>query len=319
MAGLDWTTTGLLAQIRALGRIPDSDPDATDANLLLEAQRQVELTFLPLVHRARGEYYMSRYDQAFVAGQDEYRIPKRAVGCTVRTVLWILSSGVEIELPPVPLTDRHLYKPSQGVPCVYGIDDDRVVIMPKPSSASIGTLRIVYERRPGMLVLSSTAAQITAVSTVSGNYHLTIPNVANLAASTVGTLLDVVSATPPFTLVMQDAAVAVSSGTTRDLTPTNQDRLPEVGDWVCSQAETVLPPLPAELHPALALATAAEYLRPISPGDAGVLDARLDKAIEALRPLIQPRQIGRGMKIKSTSSGMRRTTRRRGGFSDWRP
>lgn len=319
MAGFDWTTTGLLVQIRALGRIPDADPDATDAALLAEASRQLEQVFVPIIRRARGEYYLSRYDQAFVTAQDEYRIPARAAGCTVRTVLWVLSSGVEIELPPVPLTDRHLYQPSRGVPCTYALDDDRVVVMPKPSSASIGTLRIVYERRPSQLVLPATAAQITAVSTVSGNYHVTVPNVANLAASTVGTLLDVVSAGPPFSLVMQDAAVSVSSGTTRDLTPTNADRIPVVGDWLCSQAETVLPPVPAEFQPALALATATEYLRPIDPGAAGVLEARLDKALIALLPVIQPRQQGRQMKIKSTSSGMRRTTRRRGGFSDWRP
>lgn len=319
MAGLDWTTTGLLAQIRTLGRIPDADPDATDANLLLEANRQLEFTFVPMMRRARGEYYLSRFDQAFVSKQDEYRIPPRAAGCTVRTVLWVLASGVEIELPPAPMTDRHLYKPAIGVPCTYAMDDDRIVIMPVPSSANIGTLRIVYERRPGMLVPTSTACQVTVVSTVSGNYHLTLPNVANLAASSVGTILDVVSYQPPFTLVMQDAAVAVSGTGTRDLTPTNQDRQPSVGDWVCSQNETVIPPLPAELHPALALATACEYLRPISPGDAAVLEARLDKALEALRPVIQPRQQGRSMKIKSTSSQMRRTTRRRGGFSDWRP
>lgn len=319
MSGLDWTTTGLLAQIRSLGRIPDADPDATDASLLLEANRQLEQVFVPMIRRVRGEYYQTRQDQAFVALQDEYRIPPRSAGSTVRTVLWILTSGVEIELPPVPMTDRHLYQPARGVPCAYALEDDRVVIMPKPSSATLGTLRIVYERRPSMLVLPASAAQVTAVTTVSGNYHLTLPNVANLTVSSVGTLLDIVSATPPFSLVMQDSVVAVAVTTTRDLTPANADRVPSVGDWACSQSETVIPQIPAEFHPVLALSTAVEYLRPISPGDASVLEARLDKALEALKPVIQPRNVGRQMKIKSTSSGMRRATRRRGGFSDWRP
>src|ERR1043165_3614564 len=186
MSGFDWTTTGLLVQIRDLGRIPDADPDATDAKLLAEASPQLEHVFVPIVRRARGEYYQSRYDQAFVADQDEYAIPARAAGCTVRTVLWILSSGVEIELPPAPLTDRHLYKPSKGVPCVYAMTDNRVVIMPQQSRPTIGPLRIVYERRPSQLVLPATAAQITAVTTVSGNYHGTAPNGARLAVSTVG-------------------------------------------------------------------------------------------------------------------------------------
>lgn len=315
MPGQDWTTTEAIAEVKDIGRIPDDDPDATNAKILAEMNRQMDTVFVPLVRKARADYYLTHLDYTITQGQDNYRIPPRATSSTVRTVVWVTTAGVEIELPPVPLTDRHLYKPQQGFPCVYGVRDDELILMPTPNSSALGTLRIVYERRPSKLVETTSARAVQSVDTTDPANVLLSEDTLLFVAQDV---IDVVSSKSPFSLLVQDAVVSnVVSSTFLVYTPGSADRTPAIGDYVCYATETVIPQIPAELHSLLYLATAARLLRPIDPDTAGVLAADLVAGLEEARALLTPRQQGRSMKVKSTSSVMRVSGRRRGTFGDW--
>src|SRR4029079_68332 len=112
----DFTTVGLLAEIRRRARIPDTDPDFTDINLLREADAQISEVFVPMIQAARADYYMRYEDLAIVAGQVRYPLPSRSVASRVRQILWVDPSGSEWELNPHLSTDQVRWSGMVGSP-----------------------------------------------------------------------------------------------------------------------------------------------------------------------------------------------------------
>lgn len=306
-----FTTTELLISARAQGRIPDADPEATDAKLLAIGNRQLSTRFVPLVRKARAEWYQTFENQTVTANVAEYRIPHRATSSSVRAVVLIDTAGREMELQPVPITDRHLYKPQTGEPLVYAIGDDSVVLLPTPSRTG-DTLRIVYERRHSTLVDITYSATIATVVSAVSPYSVTLGSVgANLSTPT-GSLVDVIDHKSPFSLRVMGATV---TGVTTFTSPTG--RSVAVGNYFVSAENTVIPPIPAELHPLLALGIAAEWLLPIDPSFSNVLATRLAEGLNETLGLMTQRQQGRKQKMKSHNSQLRRGRVRRGWFADW--
>ena len=153
MADRDFTTTGLLAEIRRRARIPDTDPDFTDINLLREADSQTLEVFAPMIQSARADFYMRSEDLPIVTGQVRYPLPSRSVGSRVRQVLWVDGSGTEWELYPHVATDQVQWSGTIGAPEAYAIRDDEILLFPAPN-ANTGVLRVFYEYRPARLVAS---------------------------------------------------------------------------------------------------------------------------------------------------------------------
>lgn len=332
MAALTWTNTELLADIRSQGRIADDDPEATDAILLTIATSVLHDDFVPMLRTARAEWYTASKDTTVVRAQVGYDIPARAFMSSVRTVLLVDSANREYKLYPKPAEDRHVYTTMISTPNHYTIYDDQILLLPSCSDSS-RRLRLIYEYRPGALVLPSACAEIQAVTanTSTGYLEITVSTAAAGALGlVVGNRVDILRATSPFSYVDMDATVAVSATTGSawkyqlsgvDLT----GRLPNVrsvgavGDWLCPVETSPVPQLPADFHSCLALAVAAKWLEPIDLDSSGQLSDKLSKRLAHLVPMLAPRQQGTQMKVKSTSSMMRRTVRRRGGtFGDWR-
>jgi hypothetical protein len=326
----EWTTDELLDDIREQGRIADDDPDATDAKLLAQADKQLKTRFVPMLRKARSEWYVTFEDQALVAGQAEYRIPSRAATSSIRTVLWYDASGNRYVCNPRTLSDQHATARISGRPGSYTIQDDRIVLMPKPSSA-IGTLRIYYERRPSTLVPTSSAYALVAgvdglaydITTTPGSMYLTTgtTNPATFGIAEGG-LIDVIKAKPPFSACFTDIeVVAIAHVLTAYLIQFDYDsatmQLPSPGDYLCNAGETVIPQLPPELHPLLSLVTAAQYLKPIDPAAAQELMVDFEARKLELGHILAPRQQGQQMKIRGGSSLRRSSVRGGGTFGDW--
>ena len=324
-------TEELLEGIRGEGRIPEDDPDATDANLLAAADHQLKTRFVPMLRKARTEWYVTHEDQALVAGQAEYRIPARAATSSVRTVLWYDSSGNRFVCNPRTLSDQHAAARISGRPGAYTIQDDRIILLPKPNRA-MGTLRVYYERRPSTLILpegafalpESEAGLAYDITTTEGYMYLTTgaTNPATVGME-IGGLVDVVKAKPPFSACFTDAEITDIIGPLFGiyLVQVEYDstamQLPSVGDYLCNAGETPIPQLPPELHPLLALATAAQYLKPIDPAAAQELMLDYNERARDLSHILAPRQQGQQIKIRG-ASGMRRGSVRGGGtFGDW--
>lgn len=323
MSGRDYTATGLIASFRAEGSISSDDPNATEADILLLADRVIERHFVPGVRKALADYYVSYDDIALEANVKEYRIPYRALTSSVRSVVFVDSSNNECELMPVAPTVRFSYSQARSsYPSGYTIVDDMLCVIPTPANSS-GTLRIWYEYRPGKLILPTAAALIGTISdpvlTDGDNVY---------AVATTGTFdpadptpCDVVCGKAPFSVIARDGSfdgsVAVLGAT---LTLETRWRDPLVGDYICPVGETPFPQIPAELHSALALMMAGEYLKATDPQTAAELIREAKEARQLAWGMLTPRQHGRQLKLKNTTSQLRgRGVGRRNGFGDWRP
>ena len=311
MSAQVWTTDELLADVRRQGHLSMDDPDGTDAELIAVMNRVMARRFVPLVRKVRSDYYVTWADQTLVADQQDYRIPVRATTNSVRNVVWVDTTGHETPMDPVALTDRHAYATARGYPTAYTIQDDYLIVLPTPNS-NAGTLRVYFERRPSTLVLAASALAVTAVA--SG--QLTFGSDPDAFASG---LSDVARYQPPFSLAVRDAQFVPTTGSALTYTAASHDRTPVVGDYICHAGETPFPQLPPEMHPLLALATAAEVIRPIDPAAAGLLMADYQDGMNEAVKLLQPRQQGRQVKVRNSSSMLRRGGALRGGgtFSDW--
>ncbi len=294
---LDYTTVGLLSEIRRRARLDNADADFTDAALLAEADTQLSEVFVPLIMRTRSDYYLRHEDQTLVTDQQTYAIPYRAVASAVRQVCWIDSTGSETELQPVPPTETSQWATLSGTPVYYAVRDDELVILPKPNAA-IGTLRVWYEYRPAKLV-GSGYFTVTAVTdadvTVNGSVTWT-------AASR----FDFIKAKPPFTLLQADAAPTGADTDTVVPFADLGDRV-SVGDYLCLPGESPVPQIPAELVSALALAVVAEVLLQYSPDESVIRISQLEKVLSEWGGILAPRHRGRSIKVVNRSSAMRRS------------
>lgn len=323
-----WTSTELLADTRAQARLADDDPDATDALLLAEANRQLDQIFVPLVRKARSEFYQQYRDVWMVAGQRRYPIPARATTGSVRGVYIRDQTGRERPLNEITYEEMRARAGTSGNPTHYAIADDCVYLYPTPvtsgSAITSDYLRITYEYRPSTLVLTTAARAITAYSTSTlvgvPVYHIT----AETGVFADGSYVDVVRSTPPFSIPILDGIVeSETAGVYVVSCGLGEDALLNYDindDWLCNAGESPIPQLPAELHPWLALATAASFLAPIDQALAASMNARLAVGLEDARQLLAKRKQGTQMKMRPKSSLMRRngrTLRRGGTFDDW--
>lgn len=310
---MGWTTTDLLTVIRERGRIPSGDPDYTDAALLRRADWQMSELFVPIVLSVREEFYNTTQKTSLEGGRQEYPFPSRAFASSLRDVLYIDSNDDQRwMLTPLPHADRHEYRTATGRPGSYTVEDDKIVLLPEPSSNVSGSLEIYYEYRPGALVSTSEAMQITAVSggVLSGN--------APTAWSTADNF-NIVKGAPPFALVSADlTASAVSSGASVEFSTDDidTDRV-KVGDWVALEGESPIPQIPANMHSLLGLSVATDVAFELDYPDAKAFIARLDEGMKRARGAITPRVKGRVEKLVSRNSSTRHGRyRRRGWFDD---
>lgn len=314
MAAQTWATDELLADVRRLGHLSSDDPDATDAELLAVANRVMERRFVPLIRKVRSDYYVTWADQAIVAEQSDYRIPVRSTTNSVRNVVWIDTAGRQRPLDPVALGDRPGYALTRGNPCAYTVQDDYLVVLPTPNMSQ-GTLRVYFERRPSTLCLTSGALAITLIADVGSQKALSF---ADVATPFLTGLSDIVRFTPPFSLAARDFQLSFSNPVYL-YTPASHDRVPVIGDYLSHAGESPFPQLPPEMHPLLALATAAEAIRALDPNAAGLLMVDYQDGMNEAIKLLQPRQQGKQVKLRNTSSMLRGRGMVRGGgtFSDW--
>ena len=293
----DYTAAGLLAEIRRRGRVPADDPDYTDANLLLEADAQLNEVFVPLILRTRADYYMRYEDQTLVANQQAYSIPYRSSASLIRQVIWIDSASCESELQPVPPTDAAQWATTTGTPVYYAIRDDQIIVMPAPNAA-VGTLRVWYEYRPAKIVSSG----YFTVQSVSSTDVVLTASVTWTAASRY----DFIKGKPPFALLSVDAD-PTGTGTSATVPFASIASRIEAGDYMCLPGESPVPQLPAELQSALALAVVAEVLLQYSPDESVIRISQLEKVLSEWGSVLAPRQRGRSIKVVNRNSAMRRS------------
>lgn len=309
---LDGTTTELLEAIRADARIADDDPSATSADLLAEATRVMHRTYVPAVRKCRSDYYLTTARIALEVGCSHYPIPRRATMSTVRRVRVLDASGKPVaQLPPVSLED--IGSGTATTPSMYATTDSSLVVYPTPHAAT-HTLEVVYEYRPGSLIeVDDVLETVASVAYDSGTGLWRVL----YATDTFSKVVDIVRADAPFgvPIIDADGDVAAESGQFAFTMTSYHGNHPLVvsgsswsgpmspigvkeDDYICSAGESPVPQIPIELHPCLAMHTAAKFLTPIDPEGARELKANADTDMVAVLEAMTPRQQGTQQKMR---------------------
>lgn len=257
---MPWTTTELLQQIKLRSYQPDSDGEFADAELLALADSALQSELFPLLLKARGEYRLEYQDTALVADQALYRLPSRAHAGRLADVKYYGSGATGAESDGVSLTRTsqeqlgHAYSNSSGIPCSFYLRDDFIGLYPVPSSAT-GTLRCWYYMRLGQLVVTTDAAQITALSGTQIDFGTGLMP----SAWTTSTVVDFIGGFGTFPTLGIDAAITTVNTDQLIMSATPPSTL-AVGDWVAVQYQSPIPQVPEILHAPLAQLVATQVL-----------------------------------------------------------
>lgn len=201
-----WLTSDLLADVRRSGMLPDSAPSGvSDADILAQANKELQTRMLPLVNSVREEFYVQSQVVPLVANQQFYRIPGRSIGNRLRDVQLQLSDGSLQNLAriaPEAVPEMSSVTPSV-TPWGYYLESDSVMLVPTPSTAS-GSLVLKYLLRPNWLITHNDnhTPHVIAV-TNNGNGSTTITHTGSGGFNSIAAgSLDIVSFKPPFRTVM---------------------------------------------------------------------------------------------------------------------
>lgn len=176
-------TSDLLAMVRLQCLIEPTNVDYTDAVLLRELNNSLTTKFERMVLDAHANYWIQSIDLSTVAGNQEYRLPSRAIGVS-KIELGYASAATTgfIRLPQCSEDHINIFQTAAGgrdTPERFVMRGDRVFLDPPPSDSGF-ILRIWYYIRPSRLV----PAQIFVAGTATPYGVITAINTATRAVTT---------------------------------------------------------------------------------------------------------------------------------------
>lgn len=295
-----YTTTDFLTNVKTRASIPTSQSTFTIDKILSLGDAEMRSYIMPLFLRAR-EYYLAYDYEASVTSDGFYQVPTRAVGAKLVNAA-LLNGTSKLDLTWI--TEDELSRLDQtvrGVPGIY-LKRNTVILVPA-TSHGFGTIRLTYNIRPGSLVATASAAQITAINT--GTNTLTFAAGTIPAAFTTLMTYDIIQAQPHFDALSIDQ-VASSITTTTMVFSSLSSRL-AAGDWVSLANQSPIVQCPVEIQPLFEQKVATTILR--SQGDmesykAGVEE--LDRMRKDTQAVYLPRIEKEGKKINLRTRLLRR-------------
>lgn len=294
-----WTTTDFLVDVRRVGQFPTQTPSSLDdASLLLEGDRALQDSLVPLLLRTQEEFLVRRLTQALTAGTGAYPIPRRSVGSRVRDVFYV-QSGSRNALPRLrPEQLRDFTTTARGQPRGFYLDAANIILLPAPQAAD--SLEIAIYVRPGRMVATTSARALTSVSVGTS-----LTTLGFATYSTFGTTVDVISKDPPFEHKGLDLATA--SVTTTSLTVPNASLLatPVVGDWIATPDTSPVMQLPVEAHPLLVQRAAASVMQGLGYLEEAIaLEKKADRMERDVIDVLTPRTDGSPSRVTGGLLGL---------------
>lgn len=296
---MDVTLTGLLADVRRHGSIPNTAATGSQDSDLIAYLNGALIGVAAEVIKCREGFYRRYKDHTLSASQTRYRIPTRAVGNRLAAVLFLDSAGKVLRKLDEVAYSRAPELSSVTDTTGYYLEAGDLVLTPGVTS-SASTLRMVYYLRPSDLSSSLDVASgdCFTVTAVSGN-------VITLMAShglTTGTKIDIIKAGPPHEALTVDELPSATASST--ITVADGSRV-EVGDFVCKADKSPVAQVPDAFLPVLPLLAAQSYW--LALGEQNSVD-RLGKAAELSTKqaiaLIAPRVEEGAKKIMSTKGAL---------------
>lgn len=312
---IDYTTDGLIRQVRDRAVVPSSENLFPPSRILSIANEELQSNIVPDIMEAREEYFVYYEDTIITENNSQYFIPERAIGTKLRDLAIVQNPGDngEVTIPIVRLQPEN----AMGLPLSglgFGtttrpgyIVRNNWVILYGPISAG-QTLRFLYFMRPGHLVQTTEAAN---VASVSGD----IVSCVNVPVSwTTGTVVDVIEGNPPFNYRAINQPVTQVAG--NDITLPDTAGI-EPGDWIALKNESPIAQIPWELHPLLAQGVTTYIMHSIDPKQAVLEKQRYEAMRQNALTMIDNRVEGQGEKIMSNNSISNWTKRGRWFGAGW--
>lgn len=162
---MSFTTDDLILQVRRRAMFP-ARGGLTDAEILGFINGERRTTMAEAIVGAAPSFWRTFADFTIVAGQNQYRIPERALMQGLEKLTIVDQNGLEHPLVELDADQRwrfstgqrDMYWPSQYA---YIVDAEHVTVVPAPDSTVGGTtLRMYYHRQPSEMVMVAEAAKI---------------------------------------------------------------------------------------------------------------------------------------------------------------
>lgn len=283
--GIDYTTTGLIANAQRRAQMPNSQSLFQNADFLALMTDEMHSFVVPMIKAKNDEYFVVNIDVPLVANTSTYTIPTRAIGGSLRDVVLVDANGNESDLPRLqPEFIKGDAISNNRLSGIY-FRNDSIVFFPAITTPQAGlSLRWKIERMPNDLVAVDQAARITAINTSLN--QITITNTPSSWGVT--TTFDIVLPVPLFTSIVDDQAITNIGANviTVAALPTGI----AVGQWIAESRTSPFVQLPYEAHKLVAQLGAVKLLEAIEDA-AGVTAAekKADKMMKAFSSAITPR------------------------------
>jgi hypothetical protein len=257
---MDFTSTGLIAQIKRRALIPTSQNLFTDSDLIAMLNEELQNRVIPYILAVREDYFLTYNEYTQNGSTTEIDIPKNAIGNKINQVNIYTASSDDSFFASVPrLTVSQINDYYGG----YYIQGSKIKIFPQAITS--GQLRIYYYRRPSEIVATSRTAIISTVNT-----NTSIVCSTNLPANiTTGSNIDIVSNEQPWDTITERTAGTVLNATL-DLTDTTDI---ETEFYVASRGESPFAQIPQDTIPLLIQAVVVRMMEYM--GDTNGLQAAL--------------------------------------------
>lgn len=305
-------TTELLEAIKRAVSAPTYQGRYPDSAILALANEALSVTVLPLLTGARQNFLVSREDIPVQAGVATYRIPRRALFRTLRSIQFLDNANAMVRLTQFLVEQIPQFTGASATPAGFVIEGDQIRLLPTP--AQDGTLACWYNRRPSTLVPLSRTSVVNQVVNQDPYSYIQVTDVAVTSAITgvyPAATVDVTAAYPGFDLVGQGLRVQGISGNQLFLTDFNASTpLTTVsqGDVVSVAEESSIVQLPEPLTHVLVQAVAVTLCQGLGYSDQLQLcQQRLDLLSQKANEAISPRVEGQTFVINNVGSLARRT------------
>lgn len=307
-----FTTTDLLARIRAQGQLPDANGALSSADILAMAKGELETLVWPELRSVRGEYGIETLDYALVADQSDYDIPTRAQGMMLRDLTFHPQGADKrgVSLSHIPYSESELWRDQNSGDWqeryAFTLVAGRVRLLPTPKTAGSAVLRMHYYLRQGELVEPSACDLVTAIT--ASQIQLSTSSVFGVNAT--ADVVDLVKADPPFTYGHVEFSSTYNSGApnywSTDATIQDMGTLGAAGAYVCQAGQTCVPSVPPEFFNVLVWATLVPVFEAL--GDQAAMQnagAMTQRHLQSAIQMVSPRVDGAPKVIVNTSSPLR--------------
>jgi hypothetical protein len=283
------TTDAILQGVKDRAIVPSNQVTLTDDKILKMIDDVIKVHVVPLVDSVNGEFFVTVELDAIVASQDNYSIPYRSIGRTLRDLK--IKNTVTSDTrncPYIEPEDIHIYKDT-ALNFGHYFRGDEIYLVPSVASTFSATesLEKWYKIRPSKLTKLTNAAKVSSIAS-------TTVGVESAGSIVTGSVVDFVQGKSGNRIYSIDKTCTNVSSTTFTFASGDIPTGLAVGDYVVLAGfSPVVTMIPDECSPYIETMAAMRLLKAIGDTEGGrdlVEDAVAER--KNLLELLEPRNEG---------------------------